>query len=59
LAVSPALRATASATGEQALSKPLESTAVIATKYRAPLQSPVNLYVTVSLICGLGVGDAT
>jgi len=54
-----ALRATALATGEQALSKPSESTAVTATKYRAAVKSPVSLNVTASLICGLVVGDAT
>jgi len=53
------LRATALATGEQALSRPLESTAVTAAKYRAPAKSPVTWYVTVWLLAGLDVGDAT
>jgi hypothetical protein len=55
----PALRAMALATDEQALSRPLESTAVTAAKYRAPAKSPVTPYVMVSLICGLVVGDGT
>ena len=38
---------------------PPESTAVTATKYRVPVESPVSVYVRVSLICALGVGDAT
>jgi hypothetical protein len=46
------------ATGEQALSRPLESNAVTAAKYRAPAKSPVTLYVMVSLGRGLLVGDA-
>jgi len=54
-----ALRATALATGEQGLSRPPLSTAVIATKYQAPVESPVSLYVMTSLICGLSVGDTT
>ncbi len=40
------LRATALATDEQALSLPLESTAVTATKYLVPLASPVIRNVT-------------
>jgi hypothetical protein len=59
LAVLLALRATALATGEQGLSRPPLSTAVIATKYQAPVESPVSLNVMTSLICGLFVGDTT
>jgi hypothetical protein len=53
------LRATALATPEQALSRPSESTAATATKYRIAAKSPVNLNVTTSLGCGLRLGDAT
>jgi hypothetical protein len=59
LAVLLPLRATALAAGEQTLSRPPLSTAVIATKYRAPVQSPVSLNVMASSICGLFVGDTT
>jgi hypothetical protein len=59
LAVFPVLLGMALATDEHALSIPPESTAVIATKYRAPVESPVSLSATVSLLCGLDVGDET
>jgi hypothetical protein len=59
LAVLSALRATALATGEQGLSRPPLSIAVIATKYQASVKSPVSLNVMTSLICGLFVGDTT
>ena len=55
----PTLRATALATGEQALSMPSESTAATATKYRFAAKSPVSLNVTTSLLCGLRLGDVT
>jgi hypothetical protein len=41
------LRATALATGEQALSAPLEFTAVTAAKYVAPVMRPVSVVVAV------------
>src|SRR5262245_66077512 len=56
---SKAARAAALAVGEQALSLPLVSIAVTATKYVVPATSPLSRRLTVWLDAGLDVGDAT